>query len=199
MFGSDDLYSRLVGWAKIILPLTGLALLSTLFLLARAPSQTADLPIAQVAALARAQELNAPEFSGVTDTGAILNIAARRATPILDQPDAAMLDDLRLQMDNPDGSRVDMTSITGKLNGRAGQALLSGLVRIETSSDFTMETNGLTITLDSGLIVSNGLLEIRAPFGVLTAGQVTFRTDPRNIGQQMLFTDGVKLVYQPQD
>lgn len=199
MLGGDDLYSRLVAGAKIILPLISLALLSTLFLLARAPSQTAELPLAQVSAMAKAQELTAPSYSGVTDAGGILQIDARRATPITGAPDAAMLDELRLRLDNPGGSYLTLTSLNGQINGRAGQAVLSGLVRIETSTQYTMETNGLTVTLDDGLIVSNGLLEIRAPFGILTAGQVTFRTDPRNIGQQMLFTNGVKLIYQPQD
>jgi lipopolysaccharide export system protein LptC len=61
-----------------------------------------------------------------------------------------------------------------------------------------METNGLVAELDSGLVTSDGLLEIHAPFGELTAGKVTFQTATQEEGQQMLFTDGVRLLYTPQ-
>ena len=60
-----------------------------------------------------------------------------------------------------------------------------------------METNGLTAELDTGLVTSDGLLEIRAPFGELTAGKVTFLIASEDRGQQMLFTNGVRLLYNP--
>jgi lipopolysaccharide export system protein LptC len=40
---------------------------------------------------------------------------------------------------------------------------------------------------------------VRAPFGAITAGRVTFQTDAGDLGQQMRFTDGVRLVYTPID
>ena len=60
-----------------------------------------------------------------------------------------------------------------------------------------METNGLTANLETGVIMSDGALEIRAPFGRLTAGRVTFKTANDDTGQQMLFTQGVRLIYTP--
>jgi lipopolysaccharide export system protein LptC len=60
-----------------------------------------------------------------------------------------------------------------------------------------METNGLVADLASGVIMSDGALEIRAPFGAITAGRVTFETANDAKGQQMLFTQGVRLVYTP--
>ncbi|MBQ1204072.1 MAG: hypothetical protein IIX61_09815 [Loktanella sp.] len=199
MYGSDNLYSLWVGRAKIILPLAALALLSTLFLFARSPANTADIPLAQVADMAREQQLSAPEFSGVTDTGAVVVITARSARPLADRADTADIDDLRLRMDNPGGSRLDVTGMTGEIDGRTRIARLGGLVRLETSTGYVMETTGMTITLDDGTAVSDGFLEIRSPLGRLTAGQVTFQADGSNTGHQMLFTDGVRLIYTPQD
>ncbi len=199
MHGSDNLYSLWVGRAKIILPLCALALLSTLFLFARSPANNTDIPLAQVADMAREQQLSAPEFSGVTDTGAIVVISARSARPLADRADAADLDDLRMRMDNPGGSRLEVTGMTGEFDGPTRTAHLGGLVRMETSTGYVMETSGLTVTLDTGTAISDGFLEIRAPFGRLTAGQVTFQADASNTGHQMLFTDGVRLIYTPQD
>ncbi|WP_019954236.1 LPS export ABC transporter periplasmic protein LptC [Yoonia vestfoldensis] len=198
MSANDNLYSQWVGWAKILLPLFGLALLSTLFLFARSPSDGTDIPMAQVVELARDQQLTAPEFSGVTDTGAVLVISARSARPLPDRLDTAGIEDLRLRMDNPGGSTLVVTGVTGEIDGRSRTALFSGLVRLQTSTGYTMETNGLTVTLDTGMVVSDGSLEIRAPLGNLTAGQVTFQVDDSNTRHQMLFTDGVRLIYMPQ-
>ena len=199
MSGADNLYSQWVSWAKILLPLCAIALLSTLFLFARNPPDATDIPLAQVADLARDQQLTAPEFSGITDSGATVVISARSARPTTNQPDSANIADLRFRMANPGGSTLDVTGVKGELDGRTRTARFSGLVRLETSTGYVMETNGLTVTLDTGTAVSDGLLEIRAPFGRLTAGQVTFQADGTDTGHQMLFTDGVKLVYTPQD
>ncbi len=194
----DNLYSQWVGWAKVLLPLCGLALLSTLFLFARSPADGTDIPLAQVAELARDQQLTAPELSGLTDAGAVVVISARSARPLPDRPDTAGVDGLRMRVDNPGGSTLDVTGVAGEIDGRAGTARFMGLVRLQTSTGYTMETNGLTVTLDTGTVVSDGLLEIRAPMGTLTAGQVTFQVDRDNTRHQMLFTDGVRLIYSPQ-
>mgnify|MGYP001800275233 FL=1 len=77
-------------------------------------------------------------------------------------------------MDNPGGSSLEVTATTGEIDGRAQIARLTGLARLQTSSGFEMEANGLTASLKTGIVTSDGLLEIRAPFGELTAGQVTF-------------------------
>ena len=52
--------------------------------------------------------------------------------------------------------------------------------------------------LATGVALAGGLLEIRAPFGDLTAGMVTFQVATPQSGQQMLFTNGVRLIYTPQ-
>lgn len=199
MFGADNLYSQWVGWAKILLPLCAIALLSTLFLFARNPSDATDIPMAQVADLARDQQMTAPEFSGITDTGAVVVVSARSARPAEERPDAASVTDLRVRMDNPDGSTLEMTGVTGELDGRARSARFTGLVRLNTSTGYVMETSAMTVMIDDGTAISDGFVEIRAPMGNLTAGQVTFRADGSNRGQQMLFTGGVRLIYQPQD
>lgn len=199
MFGADNLYSQWVGWLKILLPLTALGLLSTLFLFARNPAGPTEIPLAEVAELARDQQLTAPEVSGITDSGAIMVITARNARPSAAGADVVDVTDPRLTMTNPGGSTLDASGITGQLDARAQIARFSGLVRVRTSTGYVMESGGMTVSLNDGTAVSDGLLEIRAPFGRLTAGQVTFQADGSDTGHQMLFTNGVRLIYDPQD
>lgn len=198
MNGADNLHSQLVGWAKIILPLCALALLSTLFLFARGSGAPSEVTMTRVEAIAREQRLSAPEFSGVTDEGAIIVVAAKSARPGDSGPDTVTIEEIRMRMDNPDGSNVEVNAIMGEIDGRSQVAYFEGLARIETSGGFAMETNGLTANLETGVIMSDGLIEIRAPFGILTAGNVMFQASADDTGQQMLFTNGVRLLYSPQ-
>lgn len=195
---ADNLYSQVVGWAKILLPLCAIGLLSTLFLLARSTTEPNEIILEQVEAIAREQRLSAPEFSGLTDDGAVIVISASTARPDTTRPDTISIDDVRLRMDNADGSNVEITATMGEIDGRAGIVSLLGLARLVTSSGYEMETNGLIADLDTGLVTTDGLLEIHAPFGQLTAGKVTFQMASEGISQEMLFTDGVRLLYTPQ-
>ncbi|MEJ8562188.1 hypothetical protein QTO30_13765 [Yoonia sp. GPGPB17] len=198
MVPADNTYSQLVGWAKIILPLCALGLLSTLFLLASSSTEPGEITLEEVETIAREQRVSAPEFSGLTDDGAIIVISANSARPDNTQPDKVSIDDILMRMDNTDGSSIEVTATQGEIDGRTQVASFLGLARLVTSSGYEMETNGLIAELQTGLVTSDGLLEIRAPFGQLTAGKVTFRVASENIAQQMLFTDGVRLLYKPQ-
>jgi lipopolysaccharide export system protein LptC len=197
--GRDNIYSQIVSLAKIILPIGAIGLLSTLFLFARAPGESTEIDMAEVSEIAREQRLSAPRFSGVTNDGAILAISARAAHPNPADPSIVITDGMRLHMDNPDGSTIEVTTANGELNGAEKTAHFLGLARLETSTGYAMETNGITVALDTGVIMSDSHLEIRAPFGELTAGKATFQIASGGVAQQMLFTNGVKLVYTPKE
>ncbi len=198
MSDTDNFHSQLVGWAKIILPLCALGLLSVLFLFARGTNEPSEIALAELEEIAREQRISAPEFSGVTDDGAIVVISAKTARPDATVPDMVRVDDMWLKMDNPDGSKLEVTATTGEIDGRERVARFLGLARLETSTGYQMETNGLIAELDTGLVTSDGLLEIRAPFGQLTAGKVTFQVASEDTAQHMLFNNGVRLLYMPQ-
>ena len=88
MVVADNTYSRLVAWLKILFPLIALAILSTLFLVARTVDPAQDLPYADVdvAELAREQRIGQPNYSGVTADGAAISLSARSALPDADNP-----------------------------------------------------------------------------------------------------------------
>lgn len=196
--GTDpNFHTWIVGWLKIILPMAALGLLSTLFLFARSPADQEAVPIAQIEEIAREQQITAPEFSGVTDDGAIVAVSANNAMPDADRAGTFLVESLKLDMDAPNGTKLNITSGTSVLNTTEQTARLNGLSRVTTSSGYTMETNGLTADLKTGEIVSDGQLEIKAPFGNLTAGKVRIHVTSTGGGQQMDFTQGVRLLYTP--
>jgi lipopolysaccharide export system protein LptC len=194
----DNLHSQLVGWAKIILPFCALALLSTLFLFARDAREPDIAAFTRAEEIAREQRVTAPEFSGVTDNGDIIVISAKSVRPDNARADTVVIDEMRLRLDTPDRTFIEVTAVQGEVDGRAQIASFLGLAHLETSNGYELETNGLIAELETGRITSAGLLEIHAPFGELTAGMVTFQAATPQAGQQMLFTNGVRLLYKPE-
>lgn len=197
MIGSDNLYSQFVTWSKILLPLAGLALLSTLFLWARGEEQMA-VPFAELEELAREPRINAPNFAGITDDGSVISLQATDIRPDPEQPDAFAVQTIRAEIDATDGSRIEITAGEGAIDPRARKATLSGLARLTSSSGYVMETSGLVADLQSGSITSLGPLEVQAPFGDFTAGGLTIALSDSGEGHQMVFNGGVRLLYQPQ-
>lgn len=194
----DNSYSRFVGWAKIILPIMALGLLSTLFLFARSSTNpTGDIPFAEIDALAREQKITAPTFSGVTADGTIITITAADAKPENGNLDTMTINTPRLTMGAADGTELTIVAGNGTIDNQANTASLSGLARLETSSGYQMETKELVADLTVGQIDSLGPLAVIAPFGEITAGLVSIRLGKDGEGQQMHFTQGVRMIYDP--
>lgn len=191
----DNFHSRLVGWTKILLPLSALALLSTLFLFARGDDSSGTIPIVEINTLAREQGINAPAFSGIANDGSVIQLTANSAKP-LDTTTLSVEAPL-LSVDASDGTSLTIRSGDGRLDNAARTAELTNLTRIEASSGYIMETAGMIADLGAGRFVSQGPLEIQSPYGSLTAGQVVIASADSDLGQQMHFTQGVKLLYLP--
>lgn len=198
MAWTDDLYSRFVGWMKVLLPLAALALLSTIFLFARGTSTGQSIPYAELAAIAREQGMSNPNLAGMTTDGSAIAITAASLRPDPDQANTYRIETPYLVLDAADGSRIEISAGAGLIDGPGRIMTLTDLVRLASSSGYLMETTGVQADLGSGQITSLGPLEVQAPFGTLTAGRVTVQTAAEGTGQQMVFNGGVSLLYQPQ-
>jgi lipopolysaccharide export system protein LptC len=195
MLGDDNLYSQFVGFLKITLPLAALALMSTVFLFPRAPTQDSAVPYAEIEEIAREPRLSGAQVSGVADDGSVIQLTAETARPL---GDVLLVETMSASIDAVDGIHIDIRAGQGEINNATRIARLTGLARIETSNGYEMETAGITANLTTGQITSVGALEIQAPFGSLTAGQMIIETPEGMDGQVMLFQNGVRLVYTPQ-
>ena len=197
MVEDSNVHSRIVGWLKIILPLMALGLLSTLFLFARQTGPGPSIPFSEINAIAEEQLISAPRFSGVAQDGSIIELSAQSAKPEEGDLNRLTITRPRLKLNALDGTELRIFAGVGQIDNEAQTAALDGLARLETSSGYTMETSGLTANLQTGEVTSNGALEIMAPFGSVTAGRVAIVVSRDGEGQQMRFTDGVKLLYDP--
>lgn len=186
----DNRYSRFVAVMKWLLPLAALAIMSTIFLWARAPIGSDSIPYAELDEIAREERLSQPRYSGVTADGARISITAEMARP---NGQAIEVERIAAEIIVPDGPEIEITARLGTIDTGARTARLSGLARLITSTGYAMETTGLAADLESGRVISEGPVEARTPKARLTSGGLTVEPG----GQVMLFSDGVTLIYEP--
>lgn len=194
-----DSHSRLVGWLKVALPLAALALLSTLFLIARRIDPEAALPYAEVDVADRLREprMTAPAYAGVTADGAAITVTAAEARP---GPGTAQAAGVAAQLVTPDGARTALSAAAIALDEAAGQLRLSGGVQIATPQGYELRTDSVAMALDRTGAETTGTVQGFGPAGQITAGGMEIRSDPGAPGSYVLvFNRGVSLLYQPAD
>lgn len=194
----DPLRSRMVRLATLVLPVLSLMLLSTLFLVARRVNPDNAIPFAQVdvSTRAREQQLTMPRFAGVSSGRTAFDLSARRARPDADDPRRMTADALRLVLDGADGGRATVVSDGGEVDTGERLVTLSGDVRVETSTGFSLRTDRLEGSLGVLSILSPGEVTGVGPLGDLRAGAMALTEDATGAAR-LLFTDGVDLLYTP--
>ena len=194
-----DRHTRLVGWLKVVLPLAALAILSTLFLVARRIDPEAALPYAEVDVedLAREPRMTAPTYAGTTEDGASLTLSASEARPKAEGV-AAQAAGLRLDLATPDGGETELVAASAVMDDATRQVLLSGGVTVTTSTGYRLETAEVAARLDRTGLESRSPVVATGPAGEIRADGMSLSQDIRTPGSYVLvFNGNVRLVYQP--
>ncbi|WP_050928961.1 hypothetical protein [Aestuariivita boseongensis] len=195
-----DGYSRLVAFLKVLLPLTALGLLSTLFLLSRSVDPTTTLPFGEAEISERLREglITAPYFSGTTSGGDQIIITASTAKPESETA-LAQAADLKAQITLSSGNNVTLEALTGSFDPNGDIARFIGDVQIQTTNGYSLITDALESRIKELDLRSDGPVSGQAPFGTLEAGQMQLSANSEGDDAHLLFKDGVKLIYDPKD
>ncbi|GHG82607.1 LPS export ABC transporter periplasmic protein LptC [Pseudodonghicola xiamenensis] len=195
-----DRHSRLVAYFKVLLPLAALALMSTLFLLSRsiAPTGTAPFADKDIEDRVRGQQITGAFFSGITASGDEITVSASTAHPA-NTDGSADAEELRAHMTLAQGGDIRLQSDTGTVDPTQSQASFRGNVLITTSTGYTVRTQQLDTGLETLAAETPGQVEATGPFGDITAGQMKIGAKNQDAPVHMLFTKGVKLVYDPRN
>lgn len=192
------MYSRLIAWLKILLPLGALILLSTIFLYSRGPDPVTAIPVlANGADPSKSEQVGRPFYAGTTEAGHALTLAARQARVVSEGSSDMVADDLRAVIDIADGNRITVDAAIGQMDGNNQLRLRDG-VTLESSSGYTVRTDGLNAAVDRVAIDSTGQVDADGPGLTLSAGKLRVQDAALGGDIQLLFTNGVNLVYTPQ-
>jgi lipopolysaccharide export system protein LptC len=193
-----DSHSRLVQLFKVLLPLAALGLLSTLFLLSDSVDPESTIPFAEgdVIERIRDQQITEPFFSGVTDKGEEIQFTADSVSPGGTYSPAEARN-LRALLTLNNGGHINLTSNTGHLSMETEMATFTGNVVITTADGLEVTTDLLSTSIREVAGSAPGEVEGHGPIGEFTAGSMEL--GPKKVGGpiHVLFTNGVKLLYDP--
>lgn len=188
--------SCIVAWLRVLLPLTALAILSVLFLLGRKPDPEASIPYANVDAreLAERQVVTNPSYAGVTEDGAQISVTGDKAVPGKDGGGSAST--VRMTLRARDGRAADVSA--GNASVAGDQVRLGEGARMTTADGWVLTSPEFLASTTAGTVVSDDEVNVRAPFGELTAGRAELRPSGDGSGDHVLdLSGGVRLIYRP--
>ncbi|EPX82331.1 hypothetical protein [Salipiger mucosus] len=200
MARGGDTYSSIIAWLKILLPMAALAMLSTLFLLPRGGDPMDNMPIG--GSLPEdggpSEQVTAPYYTGTTESGDALTMTARAARPLADGEGDLAAEAMTAQLDLADGSRITLEAARATLDDSDASALLENGVVIESSTGYVMRSDSMRTALDRIEADTLGPVSGSGPAGEFTAGRLRITSGEKEGDVQLLFTDGVNLVYEPE-
>ncbi|MGJ8617056.1 MAG: hypothetical protein ACSHWS_09445 [Sulfitobacter sp.] len=194
-----DSYSRWVSWLKVLLPLTALALLSTLFLLSRAIDPETVIPFAdkEIQDRMRDQQVTGPFFSGTTADGDLISFSAETLKTPDGHTGSNQAKDVTVELSILGGAKVTVVADMSEFDIVNDLAELTGGVVITTSTQYRIISDKLSSQLSALSLQSPGPVEATGPPGSLTAGSMMITSTAEGKPAQLIFTNGVKLIYTP--
>lgn len=194
-----DRHSRMIALLKVLLPLTALVLLSTVFLISRGSEQEAAIPFAQkeIEERMRGQQITGPFFAGSTPNGDEILVSADSARFDSDAG-GATTQEMSAMMRLARGGHISLNSETGSLGPDMEIAHFQGDVVLETDDGLRVETEVLDAHLNAIAADAPNTVEATSPLGHLMAGSMQIKTESQGGEIHILFNKGVKLLYEPQ-
>jgi lipopolysaccharide export system protein LptC len=104
-------------------------------------------------------------------------------------------------LETPDGAKTQLAAVSVRLEQTTGMLELSDGVELTTSAGLVVQAQGFGVATDRTLVESRGSVSASGPIGQLTAGAVRLSRSetPEGVANYVLvFNNGVRLLYQPQ-
>ena len=196
-FSFGDSYSAFVVWLKTLLPIVALGMLSTIFLFSGRVDVTQSLPYAKlnIAEIVREQRITKPYFSGVSNNGTEITVSAAYASSDTQNSNILNITDLSIILISEHEKAVRITAGLGVLDAAKQKAMASKDVYLTAMPDFWLKTNNLTVDLKQGIATADTLFQSITALGTIDAGNMVVKTITSD--QQIIFTNGVRLIYYP--
>jgi lipopolysaccharide export system protein LptC len=184
---------------KVLLPLAAVAVIAVLFVSAQKSRDLTEIFTAEeLAALGAGLRLDNPRFAGVTPEGEPFAIRAEWALPDGAMPRFVDLEHPEGEIEMKDGRTISAKADTGRMHREQKSLVLKGMVALDTSDGYHIETGRIEIDLDAKTANGPGPVSGNGPGGQLNAG--SFRAEAGAAGSgdgKIWFENRVRLVLIP--
>jgi hypothetical protein len=195
----EDNYSRLIKITKITLPGIALIILSVLFLLPdkRTTIQAFDNIDKSLLKIVQKAGIDKPSFRGTLASGSNLELYANEIVPKDKNNNLIEINEItaRLELD----PKIVATAYAkkGVINIEKQTAEMVGKVNVEGFNDITVEASDLKVFYDKAIAKTHQPVLMLGNFGMIRAGAAEFsdKSQKSDIGYVLLFSDGVKMLY----
>jgi hypothetical protein len=195
----EDNYSRLIKITKIILPGIAVIILSVLFLLPdkRSTIQAFDNIDKSLLKIVQKAGIDKPSFRGTLASGSNLELYANEIVPKDKNNNLIEINEItaRLELD----PKIVATAYAkkGVINIEKQTAEMVGKVNVEGFNDITVEASDLKVFYDKAIAKTHQPVLMLGNFGMIRAGAAEFsdQSQKSDIGYVLLFSDGVKMLY----
>lgn len=196
-----DRYSQTVTFLKVALPLVALGLLSTVFLISRAVTPIATVPFADAEVQQRVanQQVSGPFFSGTSPKGDQIAFIAERLTSPTGEIGSNRAEEVIVQVDLASGEQVMLEADLATVDIADNRSELIGSVEIITSSGYQLWSDRLELALSGVDVTSPGDVRGKLAVGTIEAGGMRLFVPDDSNNAQLLFTNGVKMIYETQN
>jgi len=192
-------YSNLVAWLKVLLPLTALGILSTLFLISHEVDLESAIPFADVELEKRLRDrqITAPYITGQTDDGHKITLTSATAHPDIEDSSRIIAEQVGALITSEAGTEITVRADAGEMDGNFQEVELNGGVEIVTSAGYTIVTENMIFGLEDARAETVSDVTAESAIGRLEAGRMALRPSGENNEIYLFFTKGVRLVYTP--
>lgn len=196
-----DRYSRMVAWLKVSLPLVALGILSTLFLISRVVDPPSTIPFAdsEVQARLSSQQVTGPYYSSMSADGDQIDFVADTVVNSTEHAGTNIAENVDVVVNFASGVTATLKANRAETNMPEDRSRLSGDVKVVTSHGYELESALLLVRMSTPDVLSPGAVEGHTPVGPIEAGAMHYFVPDDADGAQLIFTNGVKLIYNPQD
>lgn len=198
MFQAAARHSRFVRFLRMAIPagilaVAGIIIVATFFnpfrLIANFPIDPGKVSLSGTRVV-----MESPRLSGFTSDGRPYDLVARAAVQDITKPEFLELSDIVAHVDQKDGQHVDIQSVNGLYNTKSELLKLNDHIVLVTSSGYEAYLSEATVTVGSGLIVSESPVSVKLPNGWLNSK----RLEVVDNGALMRFGGGVEMTLNPE-
>ena len=194
-------YSPLIVALKIVLPLSALGLLATLFLISKPMPTQSQLPFSEAKRLdlISDQKITAPYYSGVTAGGDSVSLSARQILPDPAKEDTVLVEDIALLIKPREAQQIRLTAGLGSYQVEKDELVVDQLVEVISDAGYRVSSPKVLVKLSKTWLRAEGPVEGMAPNGSLSAGEMEIFREEATQSLQIIFKGGIKLLYDPKN